>query len=146
MPTDQPRFEWPLQPRPPVERPFDPPESDFGSGHRGVDLRAEPGQEVRAAGAGYVVFADDLADRGVVSIEHDAVRTTYEPVRPSVERGDRVRTGQVIGTVATGHDGCPRAACLHWGARRGGPPPEYLDPTRLVDHDGPLRLKPWSSR
>ena len=29
---------WPLQPEPEVVRPFDPPDSPYGAGHRGVDL------------------------------------------------------------------------------------------------------------
>jgi murein DD-endopeptidase MepM/ murein hydrolase activator NlpD len=135
----EPRFEWPLRPEPPVTRPFDPPEHDFGSGHRGVDLGGGPGQPVHAAGEGVVVFAGTLAGRGVVSIDHDVLRTTYEPVEPAVAAGDRVFSGQRIGALAEGHEGCPLKACLHWGGRRGE---EYLDPLRLVTRSE-IRLKPW---
>ncbi|MFF5988989.1 M23 family metallopeptidase [Prauserella flavalba] len=137
----EPRFAWPLSPAPSVARPFDAPEHAYGPGHRGVDLVASPGQDVLAAGPGYVVFAGRLAGRGVVSVEHDGgLRTTYEPVEPRVSSGDQVSQGQVIGTVAAGHAGCPAAACLHWGVRRGE---EYLNPLRLVVPDTVLRLKPW---
>ncbi|MFC4000685.1 M23 family metallopeptidase [Prauserella oleivorans] len=140
-PITEPRFRWPLSPRPTVSRPFDAPDTDYGPGHRGVDLAAVPGQQVLAAGAGYVVFAGTLAGRGVVSVEHDGgLRTTYEPVRPTVAAGDQVYQGQVIGTVERGHPGCPQAACLHWGVRRGT---EYLDPLRLVMTNAAIRLKPW---
>lgn len=132
---------WPLEPRPEVTRPFDPPDSEYGPGHRGVDLLAEPGQRVSAAAAGRVVYAGDLAGRGVVSIEHrDGLRTTYEPVSPQVAGGDRVQAGARIGTVARGHAGCPDVTCLHWGLRRGE---QYLDPLTFVAAAGPLRLKPW---
>ncbi|MBK1786749.1 M23 family metallopeptidase [Prauserella cavernicola] len=136
----EPRFGWPLSPAPSVARPFDPPEQPYGPGHRGVDLAAAPGQDVLAAGAGYVVFAGRLAGRGVVSVEHDGgLRTTYEPLEPVVSAGDQVSQGQVVGTVVEGHADCPGAACLHWGVRRGE---DYLNPLRLVASTT-LRLKPW---
>lgn len=138
----RPRFTWPLEPDPPVTRAFDPPESDFGSGHRGVDLAATPGQRVRAVDAGVVVFAGRLAGRGVVSIQHQrGLRTTYEPVRPVVTAGTRVYQGQVIGTVVAGHPACSAKACLHWGVRNGQD--DYLDPLMLVRNDVTIRLKPW---
>lgn len=139
--VDEARFAWPLHPEPPVLRPFEPPEDPYGPGHRGVDLGADPGQPVLAAGAGVVVFAGRLAERGVVSIDHDALRTTYEPVRPSVKVGDQVYGGQRIGIVAAGHADCP-GTCLHWGVRRGNPP-EYLNPLELVGERSEIRLKPW---
>lgn len=137
----RPRFTWPLEPTS-VTRTFDPPESDFGSGHRGVDLAATPGQRVLAAEAGVVVFAGPLAGRGVLSIQHaGGLRTTYEPVRSTVSVGARVYRGQVIGTVVAGHPGCSAEACLHWGVRSG--PDDYLDPLALVRTDVTIRLKPW---
>lgn len=138
---DDARFEWPLHPEPPVVRPFEAPEDPYGPGHRGLDLDASPGQPVLAAGAGVVVFAGQIAGRGVVSIDHDALRTTYEPVRPSVTVGDQVYAGQRIGTVVAGHADCA-GTCLHWGVRR-GIPPEYLNPLELVGERSQIRLKPW---
>lgn len=135
------RLSWPLAPRPEVVRPFDPPDSEYGPGHRGVDLAAAAGQPVSAAAAGRVVYAGDLAGRGVVSIEHaGGLRTTYEPLSPQVKQGERVTAGERIGTVARGHDGCTAEACLHWGLRRSE---QYLDPLTAVASAGPLRLKPW---
>lgn len=135
------RFSWPLTPEPEVLRGFDPPADPYGPGHRGVDLRAVPGQEVLAAGAGAVVFAGRLAGRGVVSVDHDGVlRTTYEPVIANVVAGDQVYEGQVLGTAEPRHAGCTAAACLHWGVRRGA---EYLNPLVLVSESARIRLKPW---
>lgn len=136
------RLSWPLSPAPTVVRPFDGGTSPYGPGHRGVDLEATAGTPVLAAAAGYVVFAGPVAGRGVVSIDHDGgLRTTYEPVRPSVSTGSRVRRGEVIGTVVAGHAGCAEHACLHWGLRRDE---RYLDPLRAVATGVRIRLKPWT--
>ncbi|WP_460865692.1 peptidoglycan DD-metalloendopeptidase family protein [Rhodococcus aerolatus] len=124
-------YGWPLAGRPAVVRPFDPPDTVYGAGHRGVDLAGATGQEVLAAGAGTVAFAGVVAGRGVVSVVHpDGLRTTYEPVAATVVAGAVVARGQVLGTLAAGHPGCTVAACLHWGVRRGAA--DYLDPLRLV--------------
>jgi murein DD-endopeptidase MepM/ murein hydrolase activator NlpD len=137
----EPRFGWPLSPTPPVTRPFEAPTTEYGPGHRGVDLGAAPGQQVLAAGPGVVVFAGQVAGQGVVSIDHDGgLRTTYEPVTPMVPAGAQVFLGQPIGTVNAGHPGCPVAACLHWGVRRGA---EYLSPLGLIRTESVIRLKPW---
>ena len=113
-----------------VTRPFDPPPDPFAAGHRGVDLGGSPWSQVRAAGDGVVVFAGMVAGRPVISIGHaDGLRTTYEPVDPSVAAGQRVMRGSPIGSLESGHAGCPREACLHWGLRRGE---TYLDPMTLL--------------
>lgn len=132
-------FDWPLRPRPAVVREFDPPERDWLPGHRGVDLAGTAGQAVLAAGDGTVAFAGTVAGKAVVSIDHPGgLRTTYEPVQSSVSLGRRVTRGAVIGVLQSGHEGCPAAACLHWGLRRGK---EYLDPLALIGY-APVRLKP----
>jgi murein DD-endopeptidase MepM/ murein hydrolase activator NlpD len=127
-----------------VTRPFEPLPHPYAAGHRGVDLRGSPGAPVRAAGDGVVVFAGMVAGRPVVSIDHpNGLRTTYEPVDPSVGGGQPVPRGAVIGTLQAGHAGCPAATCLHWGLRRGG---TYLDPMGLLDPPRvrllPLRTDP----
>jgi murein DD-endopeptidase MepM/ murein hydrolase activator NlpD len=129
---------WPLDPLPTVVRRFDPPESPWGSGHRGVDLLGRPGQEVRTALAGTVSFAGTLAGRGVVVVSHGATRTTYEPVAASVRVGDAVPPGGVIGTLQTGLSHCFPRSCLHWGLLEGA---TYLDPLSLLGF-APVRLLP----
>ena len=150
VPVAQARFGWPLASPHPVLRGFEAPAGPYGAGHRGVDLTAEPGRQVLAAGAGLVVFAGQVAGRGVVSIDHDGgLRTTYEPVTASVAVGTRVYLGDVIGVlgpidqVMADHPGCAAvSACLHWGVRRDA---EYLDPLSLLAQ-GRVRLKPWEGR
>jgi len=119
-----------------VTRGFDPPASDYGAGHRGVDLAGGVGQQVLAAGAGIVLFAGWIAGRPVISVRHaGGLRTTYEPVEPSLAAGQAVARGSPIGTLDAGHAGCPAAACLHWGLRRGD---AYLDPLTLLR---PMRVR-----
>ncbi|TDE18962.1 M23 family metallopeptidase [Actinomadura sp. 6K520] len=130
-------WRWPLgPPAPQVVRGFSPPASPWGPGHRGVDLAARPEQPVHAAGPGRVSYAGRLAGRGIVAIDHGALRTTYLPVRPSVRVGGRVTSGTRIGVLEDGRSHCP-TPCLHWGLRRGS---LYLNPLDLVQRQ--VRLLP----
>ncbi len=117
-----------------VVKPYDPPAERWLPGHRGVDLAAPVGAPVRASGDGVVHFADMVAGTPTVSVMHaDGIRTTYQPVRWSVRRGDRVSRGTVIGTLEAGPD-----PGLHWGALRGR---DYLNPLDLLARR-PIVLKP----
>lgn len=119
-----------------VARAFDPPAQPWLSGHRGVDLDMPVGTEICAAGSGAVIFAGQLVDRPVISIQHSSgLRTTYEPVEPIVSKGDTVVAGQVIGTVVSGHS----PGTLHWGARIDQD--TYINPLQLIA--GLPYLKPW---
>ena len=110
--------------------PFQAPEHAYGPGHRGADLLGSIGQAVLAARAGVVVFAGPVGGRGVVSVDHDdGLRTTYEPVQPTVRAGTAVAAGAVLGVLQPGHRTCT-PACLHWGVRRDRL--EYLDPLVLL--------------
>jgi murein DD-endopeptidase MepM/ murein hydrolase activator NlpD len=132
-------WDWPVRPVPMVLRGFDPPAHPWEAGHRGVDLAARPGQPVYTAGPGRVAFARDLAGRGVVTVVHGTLRTTYLPVDPTVRAGQFVAAGARIGRLehTTGH--CGPVSCLHWGLLRGT---SYLDPLVLLGL-GPVRLLPW---
>ncbi|GHH52219.1 M23 family metallopeptidase [Lentzea cavernae] len=121
------RFTWPLPPPHQVVRAFEAPVTPFGPGHRGADLAAPAGAPVLAAADATVVFAGAVAARTLVSLDHrNGLRTTYEPIAPTVTAGHPVRRGEVIGHLQPGHCHSP---CLHWGARKGH---AYLDPLRLV--------------
>lgn len=162
-------FFWPLAGSPPVLRPFEPPRTHYGPGHRGVDLGGQVDEPVVAAADGLVVFSGVLAGRGVVSVEHEGLlRSTYEPLRPTVAVGVRVRRGDQLGLLDAGHPGCPIpplprpqvtrpqvtgppgtevsglgapiTACLHWGLRRRL---DYLNP--LWPLGSRIRLLPWNA-
>lgn len=131
---------WPLEPRPEVVHGFDPPDTPWGAGHRGVDLAGRPGQVVASALGGQVIWAGRLAGRGVVVVGHGDTRTTYEPVRPTVRVGDLVTAGGPIGVLELSGSHCLSEACLHWGWLRGE---TYLDPLDLVGAER-IRLLPMS--
>lgn len=138
---------WPLAGRPLVVRGWEPPPGPYGPGHRGVDLAAPAGAPVLAAASGTVVFAGQVAGRGVLSVEvagsgDPPLRFTYEPVRAQVGTGDEVTAGQPVAVAGPGPSHCA-AGCLHWGLRRGD---VYLDPLSLLPPSllrrGPSRLLP----
>lgn len=135
---DDPVGVWPLQPEPVVVDRFDAPDQPWGAGHRGVDLAGRPGQVVRSALPGRVVFAGRIAGRGVVTVGHGSTRTTYEPVSAGVQVGDEVAAGAPVGRLEQAGSHCFPRTCLHWGWLRGE---VYLDPLRLVG-GGPVRLLP----
>lgn len=135
-----PRGTWPLRPEPEVVGSFDPPDSPYGAGHRGVDLLGRAGQTVHAAMGGRVTFAGMLAGRGVVVVDHGDTRTTYEPVTASVGVGEPVAEGAPLGALQAAGSHCYPRSCLHWGWIRNADD-VYLDPLLLVGL-GPVRLLP----
>ena len=145
LPASSPGARWvyPLDGATAVVRGFDPPPElqPWRRGNRGVDLAAPIGAPVRAAGPGLVTFAGPLAGRDVVVIAHPGgLRTTYEPVQPTVTAGQTVVAGQPIGHLQPGTRRCPPQTCLHWGLLRGG---RYLDPMLLLGGAATVRLLPW---
>jgi murein DD-endopeptidase MepM/ murein hydrolase activator NlpD len=129
---------WPLEPRPALINGYAPPAQPWLPGHRGVDLAARPGQLVLSAGTGRVSFAGRVAGRGVVVVDHGALRTTYQPVRATVRVGANVAAGSVLGRMEVFGSHCFPHVCLHWGLLRGD---RYVDPLTLVG-GGRVRLLP----
>ncbi|MEU4241614.1 M23 family metallopeptidase [Actinoplanes sp. NPDC026619] len=135
-------FLWPVQPAQVVRR-FDPPPQRWLAGHRGVDLGAQPGAVVRSAGAGRVSFVGSPGGVGTVTVSHaGGLRTTYQPLSPTVALGDDITAGDQLGLLTAGREDCPAAACLHWGLLRGD---AYLDPLALLGL-GQVRLMPLAQR
>lgn len=115
------RWQWPLIGA--VSRGFERPSSEWGEGHRGIDIVAVAGALVRAPATGLVTFVGPVAGRGVLVIhtddDHDI---TLEPVTSTVAQGSFVDVGQVVATLRPGHDG---GDAMHFGVRRRG---AYIDP------------------
>ncbi len=120
-PPPPPRLPPPLavarrSPRPP------PPQDRYGAGNRGVEYDTEPGQAVRAAAAGTVVFAGAVAGSLHVTVDHGGgVVSSYSHLqRIAVRAGAVVVQGQAVGV--TGER-------LHFGVRVEG---DYVDPAEFA--------------
>ena len=115
------RWVWPIVGE--MVHGFERPATAWAAGHRGIDIQALPGSEVRAPVAGLITFVGPVAGRGVIvlrTLEDDDV--TLEPVEPAVVLGDVVNAGDIIGFLRGGHLG---RNALHLGIRVKG---EYVDP------------------
>jgi murein DD-endopeptidase MepM/ murein hydrolase activator NlpD len=115
-PRAGPVWSWPVPPPHTVVRPYAAPATRYGPGHRGIDLAAAAGTPVTSPDDGTVRFAGRVVDRGVLSIDHGAVVSSFEPVRPLVHAGERVMRGEVVAVVAEPGATHP-AGVLHLGAR-----------------------------
>jgi hypothetical protein len=126
---------WPV--RGPIVRPYDPPASPYGSGHRGIDVAVPIGTVVLAPAPGVVSFAGRVAGQLFVSIDHGAglVSTSSYLSAALVSEDDAVVAGQPVGFSGAGHPGAA-IPHLHFGVRLGGvyvDPLDYLGPLSLVD-------------
>lgn len=129
---------WPLRPDPALARTFEPPATEYGAGHRGVDLVGTAGAWVRTVDDGVVSFAGDVAGVGVVSVDHGGVVSTYQPVSAQVRPGDVVSAGEPLGHLLSSGTHCAPRSCLHLGRRSGG---QYADPLALLEPTSPrIRL------
>src|SRR5688500_8071948 len=135
---------WPVDG--PVIRGFDPPDSPFGSGHRGIDIAAPVGTPVRAATAGTVTFAGPVGGRLFVTVDHGAgLESTYSFLESLADRGgDVVSRRPAIARSGTGHAG-DIVPVLHFGVKLADTyvdPLEYLGPVEVWRF---IRLAPLDS-
>jgi murein DD-endopeptidase MepM/ murein hydrolase activator NlpD len=119
----------------PVIGAFEPPETPFGSGHRGIDVAVAAGTVVVAAEGGVVAFAGPVGGQLFVTVDHGGgLTSTYSWVSSLlVRRGDVVGEGMPIATSGRGHPGAP-VPHLHFGVRQDD---VYLDPMAFL---GPLSV------
>ncbi len=130
----------------PVTRVFDPPETPFGAGHRGIDIATPIGTVVVAPETGVVAFAGTVGGELFVTLDHGGgLTSTYSWLSATLVRvGDAVGRGAPIAQSGRGHPGST-VAHLHFGIRQDG---VYLDPLSFL---GPLsvssfiRLAPLSA-
>jgi len=137
-------WQWPVVGS--VIRGFDPPDSPYGSGHRGIDVAAPVATPVHAADAGTVTFAGPVGGRLFVTIAHGGgLVSTYSFVSQIlVRKNDLVTRGQVIALSGDGHPG-ETPTHLHLGAKLNGAyvdPLDYLEPGSVVDL---IRLAPLAA-
>lgn len=110
----------------PVIATFDPPDTPFGAGHRGIDIATEVGTVVIAPEPGVVAFAGKIGGELFVTLDHGGgLTSTYSWVSSAlVRKGDSVPRGAAIALSGRGHPDSTTAH-LHFGVRRDG---VYLDP------------------
>lgn len=105
--------------------------------HLGVDYAADTGTPVRAVADGEIESAGFKGAAGnMVAITHaHGYRTAYahlHTIARGLKRGDRVRQGQVIGTV--GNTGRSTGAHLHYAMKHNG---VFIDPLKHRDQRMP---------
>lgn len=121
-------MEWPVIG--PVIRGFDPPDSPYSSGHRGIDIAVPSGTPVLSPADGVVAFSGPIGGALYVSIDHPSgVRSTFSWLSSRVvSKGETVSVGELLGYAGTGHPGATTAH-LHLGTRIGE---VYVDPLSLL--------------
>jgi murein DD-endopeptidase MepM/ murein hydrolase activator NlpD len=121
-------WSWPVTGA--VIRGYDPPDSPYGSGHRGIDIAASVGTTVVAAAPGVVSFAGPVGGQLFVSIDHGSgVVSSYSYLSlAQVHKGDQVARGSTLGRSGPGHTGVTPAH-LHFGVRVDG---AYADPMAFL--------------
>jgi alpha-beta hydrolase superfamily lysophospholipase len=113
-----------------ITRRFEPPASEYGPGHRGIDYGVPAGSSVRAAAAGTVTFAGPVGGAQAVAVAHGGgMLTTYSRLADVyVLNGESVGRGHWLGTVGESHPGGPEG--VHLGVKLNG---AYVDPERFME-------------
>jgi peptidase M23-like protein len=127
----------------PLIRPFEPPASPYGAGHRGIDIATPFGTVVAAPAPGTVTFSGPVAGSLFLTIDHGfGLASSYSWVSELLVRaGDSVVRAQPV-ALSGGCHPAGRDPCLHVGVRRDG---AYVDPLDLLsplDVSGMIRLAP----
>lgn len=121
-----PKWSWPTAQPHPLLRPFIAPATEYGAGHRGVDIGTPDGR-LLAPAKGRVHFSGSVAGRGVLSIDHGGgYLSSFEPVKSELKKGDVVAKGDEIAVIDPGHCTVP---CVHFGVRLRG---DYVSPLLLI--------------
>ena len=124
-----PPWTWPVAG--PIVRGYDPPDSPYGAGHRGIDIAAPVGSVVIAPDDGVVTFAGPVGGRLFLTIDHGGGLSTTSSWLTSllVRKGATVTRGQPVATTGWGHADLT-VSHLHFGVRLDG---EYVDPFAYLD-------------
>lgn len=134
-------WSWPVVG--PILRGYDPPESPYGTGHRGIDIAVSIGTVVRAPEGASVAFAGKVGGQLFVTLDHGGeLVSTYSWLGSTlVRKGDTVARGQPIATSGLGHPGSA-VPHLHLGVKLAG---AYVDPLLYLGPAGVeelIRLAP----
>jgi len=138
---------WPVSRSRQVSRAFVAPATEFGAGHRGIDLPAEVGEVLLAPTEVRVTFAGRVVDRDVVTLDAGEWTVggspltakwlvTFDGATATVEVGSRVPAGAPVAVVSP----TPHCACVHVGLRYAG---EYVNPLLVWGEVPRAVLLPW---
>lgn len=117
------------------------PMTEYGSGHRGIDLPAVLGDQVISPATGEISFVGKVGYRNLISVRFgNSLTASLEPVCSELVEGMAVFIGDVVGTVCQ-----PDAeyiwhceqTCLHFGTRNEA---GYFSPLALIGGLAPSRL------
>jgi murein DD-endopeptidase MepM/ murein hydrolase activator NlpD len=129
-------WQWPVVG--PVIDPFDPPDTPFGAGHRGIDIATPVGTVIVAPEAATVTFAGKVGGQLFVTLDHGGgVESTYSWLSATlVRKNDVVARGHAVGRTGPGHPG-KTPAHLHLGVKLND---VYQDPLAYL---GPMSVSAY---
>jgi hypothetical protein len=117
------------------------PMTEYGEGHRGIDLATQIGETVLSPADGEVSFVGKVGYRNVISVKFgNSLTASLEPVCSAMVEGTFVLMGEEIGLVCEPDPEylwhCP-GTCLHFGTRSEA---GYFSPLALIGGLGPSKL------
>jgi murein DD-endopeptidase MepM/ murein hydrolase activator NlpD len=128
---------WPLERSRHLSRTFVAPATEFGAGHRGIDLPAVVGEGLVAPTRVRVAFAGRVVDRDVVTLDAGGGwLVSFDGATSSVEVDSMVVAGAPVAVVSP----TPHCACVHLGLRYRG---EYVNPLLTWGEVPRAVLLPW---
>ncbi len=130
------KFRYPLESKDVVES-FRVPKHKYGSGHRGVDFKAESGTKVYAVADGQVVFSGMVSGALHVTIDHGAdIKSTYTYLSVRhVFLGQMVKRGETLG-LTSGGGPFDKKSSFHFSIRVKD---EYVDPIAFLNGNSTAR-------
>jgi len=119
------------------------PLTEYGAGHRGVDLPATMGSEVISPVSGEISFSGQVGYRDSISIKFAGTMwASLEPVCSDMAEGTLVSAGEPIGTVCQTNPNYQwhcEITCIHFGTRTED---GYFSPLALIGGLPVSRLVP----
>jgi hypothetical protein len=119
------------------------PLTEYGAGHRGIDLPATMGSEVIPPVSGEISFSGQVGYRDSISIKFAGTMwASLEPVCSDMSEGTLVSAGEPIGTVCQTNPNYQwhcEITCIHFGTRTEN---GYFSPLALIGGLPVSRLVP----
>ena len=117
------------------------PMTEYGEGHRGIDLATQIGEPVLSPADGEISFVGKVGYRNVISVRFgNSLTASMEPVCSDLVEGTFVLMGEEIGMVCEPDPEylwhCSQT-CLHFGTRSEA---GYFSPLALIGGLSPSRL------